>query len=100
MSQPSFPHQPGPPIGYGQPGPVGHAAHPSRATATAAIWASALGFFCLPLLGSIVGIVLGRSAQRGGYPGGRARTAIVLGWIGLVLLAISLVVEGFARLFS
>jgi hypothetical protein len=96
----SHPSSPVPPSGYGYPpaGPVGHATHPSRGTATAAVWAAALGFLCFPVLGSIVGIVLGRSAERAGYPGGRARVAVVLGWVGLVLAAAGVAVQAFGWL--
>lgn len=94
------PHpQPSPQPSYG-PAVGGNAAHPARGTATAAMWLSILGFFCLPFIGSIIAIVLARSAQRAGYPGGRARAAAVLGWLGIVLGTITVAYEGLSWLFS
>jgi hypothetical protein len=100
------------PYGYSYPGPqqppvfvaqaygVSPAAHPSRSTATAALWCSVLAFFCFPFLGSILGIVLGRAARRNGYPGARATAGYVLGWIGLVLGTLAVAYEGAAAVLS
>jgi hypothetical protein len=75
-------------------------AHPARSTATAALWCSVLGFLCFPVLGSVLGIVLGHTAARRGYPGGRALAATVLGWAGLVLGLLALAYEGLTRLLG
>lgn len=94
------PHQP--PVFFAQPTTygVGPATHPSRSTATAALWCSILGFFCFPLVGSILGIVLGRIARRNGYPGARATAGYVLGWIGLVLGVLGIAYQGLAAVLG
>jgi hypothetical protein len=69
-----------------------NAAHPARGTATAALWLSLMGFFCFPLVPSLLALVLGWSAGRAGYPGGRARAAVVLALIGLACDALLVLV--------
>ena len=75
------PVYPGPAVAYSYSPRM----HPSRSTATAALWCSILGLVLLPFVGSILGIVLGRSARRTGYPGARATAGSVLGWTGLIM---------------
>jgi len=84
-----------PAVTYAAGSPV---AHPSRSTATASLWCSVSALFCLPFLGSILGIVLGRAARRNGYPGARATAGYVLGWIGLVLDVLAVCYAGLASL--
>ncbi len=89
MSQ-SYPPQqyppPPPPPQYPPPAPQ------TSSTALIGLIASILGFFMLPVVGSIVGIVAGNSARNEirNRPGqltgeGMAQAAVILGWIGLVL---------------
>ena len=85
-----------PPGTYATVHPV---AHPARSSASAAMWCSILGFV-VPVVPSILGIVLGRSAKRRGYPGGRAHAAIVLGGIGLVLDVLAIAYQGVTSIFG
>lgn len=78
--------------GYGAPAP---ATPQTSGKATASLILSILGLTLLPTIGSIIGLILGYSAKKeieasGGALGGEgaARWGIILGWVGVALLAL------------
>ena len=83
----------------GAPAVAGHAASEGTSgNAIASLVLGIAGLVIFPLVPSILAIVLGRSAkrdirQRPGLGGeGLATAGIVLGWVGVVLIALAIVV--------
>lgn len=84
-TSPSQPQAPLP--ATSQPDPPG--------TAGSLVWAI-LGFNLLPVIGWIVAVVMGRNARRRAQMAGQAdpsvaRAGRILGWVGLILTVVSLV---------
>lgn len=85
---PPPPPQPNTPLpASSQPDPPG--------TVGSLVWAI-IGFNLLPVIGSIVAVVMGHNARRRAHLAGQAdpsvaRAGRILGWIGIILAAISLV---------
>ena len=69
--------------------------------AIAALALGIIGFFAIPLLASILAIVLGKQAEREierdpGLGGdGYARAGVILGWIGVAVCVVGLLVAAF-----
>lgn len=83
-----------PPPGYQMPPPP----KPNNGLAVGAMIAGIVGLFAVPIIGSILGIVLGTLAKRqiaesGGREGGEgmAQAGIITGWIGLALWVLFIV---------
>lgn len=91
---PPLPPGSGYPPGYGQPYGYGYPVH--RPTNAMAVASMVLGILWLYWIGSILALVFGYIAkkqirERGESGGGMATAGIVLGWIGIALLAIVIV---------
>lgn len=89
---------------YGQP-PYGYPYPPPQRTNGLAIASMVLGILWLYWIGSILALVFGYVAkrqikERGEAGGGMATAGIVLGWIGVGILALALVVAVAGSSFS
>jgi hypothetical protein len=98
MTQGNGPHHPGP---YGQPPygqqPYGYGYPPPRRTNGLAIASMVLGIIWLYWIGSILALVFGYVArkqirERGESGDGMAIAGIVLGWVGVGIIALVLVI--------
>ena len=98
MTQGNGPHYPGP---YGQPPygqqPYGYGYPPPRRTNGRAIASMVLGLIWLYWIGSILALVFGYVArkqirERGESGDGMAIAGIVLGWVGVGIIALVLVI--------
>ena len=90
-------HPDGRPQQYGQPYPYPYPYAPPQRTNGMAIASMVLGILWLYWIGSILALVFGYVArkqirERGEAGGGMATAGIVLGWIGVGILAFGLVV--------
>jgi len=75
---------------------VGQAVNKTEPMAIASLVSAILGFFMVPILGSILGVVFGNIARRRiaetpGLQGSEmARAGIIIGWVGIVLAALAI----------
>lgn len=86
---------PPPPTGQYPPG-YGYAAPPTNNLAVISMVLGIAGLTVIPLVGSIVAVILGRSArnqmaQSGEGGQGMATAGIVTGWVGIALAGIAVV---------
>ena len=70
---------------------------PQNGSGTAALVLGILQFFCLGIIGSILAIIFGRKGMRlaaegKATNGGAAKAGYVLGWIGVVLFVIGIII--------
>ncbi len=81
---------------------------PTNGTATASLILSILGLIgILPIIGSIIGIILGNNAKKeilasNGTMGGEelAKWGVILGWVGLGIFVLAICCAGAAILIS
>ena len=87
----SYDAPPPPQSPYGE-SPYGAAAAPNSRKGTWALVCGILGILCCGLL-AIAAIILGRQAQAEGQRGGTAKAGEILGWIGVALWVVGIVVS-------